>query len=378
VSPTLYNRLLVLFSYAGIFVAGVLSMAARLNLEVPCGVSHGCEAVAQDPSSRLLWHTPNAYFGFVGYIVLAALATYRELAGIGTKFGKASVYLGYVCAAVGTLVSMYLTYTSITVIHATCYWCLMSAVLMTLSLLCYMMLAMNVDKAPAKPPAGMYGLISVPLFAVCAVLGIAAVSRKLQLPDTDPVQVSNSQLAVLIGPDAHVKNPNGVVTVIEFGDLACPNCKHTYPQIEQAVANSNGKMRYAFHHFPLYMNAEHVAALPGAVISEMAAEKGLFWKYLDLAYGGADSPSTPMPTTEDMIQFGVKLGLSEKDIRARMADKSDPAMKRVMADLDLDRLYNIDHTPSFIVMTDSSHTVKVAGSGIFSVLKQAPFKDLLK
>lgn len=65
--------------------------------------------------------------GLVGYTGLLLSASLR---------GEVGVYLGFLVALVGVLVSAYLTYLEVFVIHAVCEWCVASASLMVAALVC--------------------------------------------------------------------------------------------------------------------------------------------------------------------------------------------------------------------------------------------------
>ncbi|MHB8635404.1 MAG: vitamin K epoxide reductase family protein [Fimbriimonadaceae bacterium] len=375
---TVLNRILLVLGYAGVFVAGVLSLAALLDKEVPCGGSGGCAAVAADASSHMFGF-PNAYLGFVGYVLLAGLATYRELAGMSGPKARFSVTLGWAAAALGTIFSIWLTFISVTQIHQTCKWCLASAAIMTATLFAYMFLSQKLDSAPAAAPRSLAGLFLAPALAVASVAGIGVAMANFTAINLNSTDFRAGDIPKLIGPDAHVKNPNGVVTVIEFGDLDCPNCKHVYPQMEQMVLNSGGRLKLVFHNFPLYTLPEHKGALAGAVVSEIAAEKGKFWDYLDAVYGnGAADPNAPPPDANNMITFGVQLGLNRAELEKRIQDVNDPAFRRVKKDLDLAAEFNITQTPAFIVMAKGQKNANVAGSAIFDVLDAQPYKGLIK
>lgn len=378
VNPTVLNRILLVLGYGGVFDAGVLSLAEVLHKEVPCGVDRGCAAVAADPSSHLLG-VPNAYLGLAAYVVLAAFATYRELAGLGAPRARLTVSIGYAIAALGTIASIGLTFIAITQIHATCKWCLGSAAIMTLSLFAYMMLTLKLDAAPPKPASGATGMVMTGMLAFASLVGIGAAAAAFKTPNVDYARMTSADYDKLVSKDAHVKNPNGVVTLIEFGDLDCPTCKHTYPQIEQIVSNSKGKLRYVFHNYPLYQNPEHKGALAGAMISEIASEKGKFFDFLDMVYGdGKVEPGQPPPAADDMINFAQHAGLDVADIRKRLPNLEDPAFKRVQADLELTRTYNVNQTPYFMVIAPGMDTARVAGSGVFDVLEQPQYRKLLK
>lgn len=375
-NSTLLNRILLVLGYGGMFIAGVLSLADMLNKDVPCGVDSGCAKVAHDPSAHMLG-VPNAYLGFCAYAVLAGFATYREFVGNGGRFPRLSITAGYVIAALGTMASIVLTFISITQIHATCKWCLASAATMTLTLLTYMALALRPESESTRPK-GMVGPVFSAVLAVACLLGMAGMTKAFTTPMSETSPYSAEDLTKLLGPDAHVRNPNGVVTLVEFGDLDCPMCRKTFPQVEQLVDNSNGKLRYVFHNLPLYKNPEHVGALPGAVVAEMAAEKGKFYDYLSMVYGAQQSDEAPVATAADMINFGVRIGLDADTVKKRLVNENDPAFLRVKHDLDLARAYAVNVTPYFKVIVPGKETVSVAGSGVFDVLEQPEYKKLLQ
>ena len=72
----LLNRILIVLGCLGIFIAGILSLEAKFDLAVPCGPTGGCAIVAADPSSKFAG-IPVAYFGLLGYLLLAGVATIR-------------------------------------------------------------------------------------------------------------------------------------------------------------------------------------------------------------------------------------------------------------------------------------------------------------
>ncbi|HEX8105546.1 MAG TPA: vitamin K epoxide reductase family protein [Solirubrobacteraceae bacterium] len=106
----------------GIGVAGYLTYVHYADLEPVCaGGGHGCEIVQASPQSELAG-IPVALLGLLGYLVLA---------GVNLAAGEAARILGALVALVGFGFSVYLTVESVTVIEATCQWCLASLGLMT-------------------------------------------------------------------------------------------------------------------------------------------------------------------------------------------------------------------------------------------------------
>jgi uncharacterized membrane protein len=114
-----------LLALAGIGVATYIAIAESGGGTPKCLVGGtGCETVAESRYSELAGINV-AVIGIFGYALLLAGALVPGDAG---RFG------GFLTALVGFGFSAYLTYLELFVIDAICQWCVVSAVLMTLSL----------------------------------------------------------------------------------------------------------------------------------------------------------------------------------------------------------------------------------------------------
>jgi uncharacterized membrane protein len=113
----------IVLSLLGIAVAGYLTYVHYAELQPFCvGGGGGCEKVQTSDQSRLVG-IPVAVLGLGAYVVLLLTSVART---------EPARSLGALTAIVGFGFSAYLTYESVTVIEATCQWCLISAALMTL------------------------------------------------------------------------------------------------------------------------------------------------------------------------------------------------------------------------------------------------------
>lgn len=132
---------ILVLTLIGIGVAGYLTYTHYAKIKVLCGANGGCETVQSSVYSKLAG-VPVAVLGLAGYIgILFSLMIRSEL-------GRAA---GFGIALVGFLFSMYLTYREAFTIHAYCYWCLSSALLMTLLVVLTGIRFLRAD-APPKPP----------------------------------------------------------------------------------------------------------------------------------------------------------------------------------------------------------------------------------
>jgi uncharacterized membrane protein len=113
----------LILSLLGIGVAGYLTYVHYADISPICaGGSGGCAKVQASDQSKFIG-IPVALLGLLSYVTLLALNALRgELARTGAAL----------VAIVGFGFSVYLTIESVTVIEATCQWCLASLVIMTL------------------------------------------------------------------------------------------------------------------------------------------------------------------------------------------------------------------------------------------------------
>ncbi len=376
-SSTLLNRITLVLAFAGLFVAGVLSLGPLLNIVVPCGVSAGCETVQNHPSST--WFGVHvAYVGFAGYALLAVLAWMRSRRGV--EASAKLVGVGYVVAAAGAVTSVGLTLYALTVIRATCVWCLASAVIMLATLVVYALLAQRaagfeapVPASPAKDTPLLAGL-AIALVVSLTMMGVGMLKQAGKTA-YDRVAVSKLKAEDFAPTTMHAIGPErAAVTVVEFGDLMCAACRTSYPELHKLQQKFPRTLRIAFRHYPLYDKPEHFLSLPAAFIAEYAAETGKFWQFLDVVYGGEASPSQ----MEELYGMAQSLGLDLDKLRTRIEDANDPVYARIQADLRACNNAGFMETPTFVVIDDEGHFEIANVRTLNEVLMGGRFKPLLE
>jgi protein-disulfide isomerase len=91
------------------------------------------------------------------------------------------------------------------------------------------------------------------------------------------------ELAVPVEPTDHsLGASHAAVTVVEYGDFECPNCKQAAPALKLLLERFSGRVRVVFRHFPL--EEVHPRALHAALAAEAAAVQGKFWPMHDLLF----------------------------------------------------------------------------------------------
>jgi len=91
------------------------------------------------------------------------------------------------------------------------------------------------------------------------------------------------ELAVAVSAVDHALGPTHTpVTIVEYGDFECPNCKQAAPAVKLMLARFAERARFVFRHFPL--EEVHPHALLAAQAAEAAGGQGKFWQMHDLLF----------------------------------------------------------------------------------------------
>jgi protein-disulfide isomerase len=94
---------------------------------------------------------------------------------------------------------------------------------------------------------------------------------------------SRFELAVPVEAIDHIfGSPHARVTVVEYGDFECPNCKQAAAAVKLLLERFAGRMRLVWRHFPLA--GVHPHALGAAMAAEVVAAQGKFWAMHDLLF----------------------------------------------------------------------------------------------
>src|SRR5256885_4962865 len=75
---------------------------------------------------------------------------------------------------------------------------------------------------------------------------------------------------------------HAAVTLVEYGDFECPNCKQAQSAVKLLLERFDGRVRVAFRNFPL--EDVHPHALAAAEAAECAGGQGKFRPMHDLLF----------------------------------------------------------------------------------------------
>ena len=149
------------------------------------------------------------------------------------------------------------------------------------------------------------------------------------------------QLYPPLGPGDHVAGPpDAPLELVMYGDFQCPFCSAAQPILRRVRERLEGRLRFAFRHFPL--RDVHPDAERAAQASEAAAAQGVFWPMHDALYGLRGELGL-----EAVVAAAAKLGLDAARVRAELADGTHA--ERVEADVRSGRAAGVEGTPTFFV-----------------------------
>jgi protein-disulfide isomerase len=149
------------------------------------------------------------------------------------------------------------------------------------------------------------------------------------------------ELTVPVNDTDHTIGPaNAMVTVVEYGDLECPNCKQAAPAVKLLLHRFAGRIRFVYRHFPL---AEvHPHAIQAAEAAESAGAQGRFWPMHDLLF-----ENQPHLKPHDLRRYAEQLQLDVARYTFEMGDHVYLQRVREHSQNGLDS--GVRSTPTFFV-----------------------------
>jgi protein-disulfide isomerase len=149
------------------------------------------------------------------------------------------------------------------------------------------------------------------------------------------------ELAVPLGQVDHVRGaPHAQVTVVEYADFECPNCRQAQPAVQLLLARFASRVQFAFRHFPL--EEVHPHALAAAQAAECAGGQNKFWEMHDVLFSNQEHLKA-----KDLQAYARNVGLDMARFSAEMDDQI--YLQRVREQLQGGLDSGVRATPSFFV-----------------------------
>jgi protein-disulfide isomerase len=155
------------------------------------------------------------------------------------------------------------------------------------------------------------------------------------------VSEQRAQLAIPVNERDHALGPaDAPITLVEYGDYQCPDCKATMAVLRDAQRALGDELRIVVRHFPL--RKAHPLAWDAAIAAEAAAAQGRFWEYHDRLF-----EKQPDLERLDLVAYAIAIGL---DWVAFEKALDDPAMdEAVRADFQGGIRSDVNGTPTLYI-----------------------------
>ncbi len=149
------------------------------------------------------------------------------------------------------------------------------------------------------------------------------------------------ELAVPVSATDHLLGPlQAPITIVEYGDFECPNCKQAAPALKLLLGRFAGRVRLVFRHFPL--EEVHPHALHAALAAEAAAGQAKFWAMHDVLFDNQSHLKLPQ-----LRSYAQRI---ELDMARYDADMGDTVyLQRVREDIEGGRRSGVRATPGIFL-----------------------------
>jgi protein-disulfide isomerase len=144
-----------------------------------------------------------------------------------------------------------------------------------------------------------------------------------------------------IGATDHVLGaPHAEVEIVEYGDFQCPTCRLAAPAVQMLLKHFEGRIRFAYRHFPL--EDIHPQALCAAEAAECAGAQGKFWEMHQMLFDNQSHLERP-----SLHRYAEALGLDVSRFRSEMDGES--YRQRIREQMESARRSHLRATPGFFV-----------------------------
>jgi len=156
------------------------------------------------------------------------------------------------------------------------------------------------------------------------------------------------------------------ITIIEFGDYQCPNCKRWFLDTKSEITSNfidTQKVNL------IYLDIAFLGkdSGPAAEATYCAEEQGKYWEYHGLLYTYQDGVDTGWANSERLYAFAFELGLDMELFESCL--DSGKYKKRVQFNTNESKKNGITGTPTFFIIGPDNQQKIIKGPQPFSVFK---------
>lgn len=150
------------------------------------------------------------------------------------------------------------------------------------------------------------------------------------------------------------------VTVVEYGDFECPNCKQAAPAVRLLLNRFKERIQFVYRHFPL--EEIHPHALRAAEAAEAAGAQGKFWPMHDILF-----EQQPHLKPQQLHSYAERL---QVDLVRYAADMDDHIyLQRIREQMTSGHESGVRSTPAFFV-NGQIQDVSFGMEGLFAAVEE--------
>ena len=136
------------------------------------------------------------------------------------------------------------------------------------------------------------------------------------------------------------------VTLIEFTDFACQECRQAQQLILSLFEKYQPRIKLVFRQFPV--TSIHTNSLPAAIASEAAGAQGKFWEFSRVLFDQQEAWSAVNDPTELFVAYARQVDIP--DISRFRLDIVDKTYKtEILSDMRLGNESGVNVPPTFFV-----------------------------
>lgn len=144
-----------------------------------------------------------------------------------------------------------------------------------------------------------------------------------------------------VRPGDHARGPlDAAITVVEYGDYQCPDCREAYPILNRLTSEFADSICLVFRNLPFA--AVHPHAEPAAEVAEAVGAQGKFWEFHDTLF----ECQTDLSITSLFTHVG-KVSANLRRVKKDIAEGGP--RRRVRADFDGGIRSGANSTPTLFV-----------------------------
>ncbi len=188
-------------------------------------------------------------------------------------------------------------------------------------------------------------IIWVSAVLVSGIIGVVAWQVTTSSPKAETLRTGAGFLSEPVGTSDWTKGAiSPKVTLVEYSDFQCHECKSYHTLVEQVLAEHKDVLAFTYRHFPLL---KHPNAELAARSAEAAGTQGKFWEMTEAIFDGQSdwSGATNAGAKKFFSDYAAVLKL---DIAKWETDRDSQSVKNKVAnDKRTGKQSGVNSTPSF-------------------------------